>query len=118
MYFEITKFFEFEAAHRLPGYEGKCRNLHGHSYKLEVSVKTYPKTLAKGIGIDTSMIKLIVEERIVNKLDHSLLNDTIKDPTMENICLWIHGQLKDVLPISKLRLWETSKNSVTLYINK
>jgi len=118
MYFEITKFFEFEAAHKLPKYDGKCQNLHGHSYKLEVSVKILTKSLARGIGIDTSMIKLVVEENVINKLDHSLLNDTIEDPTMENICLWIQKELKEALPLCKLRLWETSKNSVTLNINE
>ena len=73
----ITKKFRFEAAHALYGYDGKCKNLHGHSYKLSVTVigtpitdKTNPKF---GMVIDFTDLKRIVTEEIVDKFDHATI---------------------------------------------
>ena len=73
----ITKRFSFEAGHALHGYDGKCKNLHGHSYKLSVTVigtpitdKTNPKF---GMVIDFTDLKRIVTEEIVNKFDHATI---------------------------------------------
>ena len=73
----ITKRFSFEAGHALYGYDGKCKNLHGHSYKLSVTVigtpitdKTNPKF---GMVIDFTDLKRIVTEEIVNKFDHATI---------------------------------------------
>lgn len=73
----LTKKFNFETAHALFGYDGKCRNIHGHSYHLEVTVigtpqkgKNNPK---RGMVMDFSELKKIVNDLIVNKLDHSIL---------------------------------------------
>lgn len=73
----VTKEFSFEMAHLLTDYDGLCRNVHGHSYKLAVTVKgrvcrdaASPKL---GMVIDFSVLKAIVGEEIVDRLDHSLM---------------------------------------------
>jgi len=71
----ITKQFNFETGHALYGYDGKCRNVHGHSYKLSVTVIGTPITdimhVKHGMVIDFSDLKKIVKEEIVDKFDHA-----------------------------------------------
>lgn len=71
----ITKIFTFETGHALYGYDGKCRNVHGHSYKLSVTVIGTPITdkshVKYGMVIDFGDLKEIVKEEIVNKFDHA-----------------------------------------------
>ncbi len=77
MNLRVTKVFEFETAHALWGYDGKCKDIHGHSYKLTVSIagkqiedSSNPKF---GMIIDFSDLKLIVKKEIVDVFDHCLL---------------------------------------------
>lgn len=71
----ITKQFNFETGHALYGYDGKCRNVHGHSYKLSVTVIGKPITdtshVKLGMVIDFGDLKKIVKEEIVDKFDHA-----------------------------------------------
>jgi len=71
----ITKQFSFETGHALYGYDGKCRNVHGHSYKLSVTVIGNPITdtnnVKFGMVIDFTDLKKIVKEEIVNVFDHA-----------------------------------------------
>ncbi len=71
----ITKKFTFETGHALYGYDGKCRNVHGHSYKLYVTVYGQPiddnSNVKYGMVIDFSDLKKIVKEEIVNVFDHA-----------------------------------------------
>jgi 6-pyruvoyltetrahydropterin/6-carboxytetrahydropterin synthase len=71
----ITKQFNFETGHALYGYDGKCRNVHGHSYKLSVTVIGSPITetsnVKLGMVIDFSDLKKIVKEEIVDQFDHA-----------------------------------------------
>ncbi|NJX13907.1 6-carboxytetrahydropterin synthase [Tamlana crocina] len=71
----ITKKFDFETAHALYGYDGKCKNIHGHSYKLFVTVIGKPITdksnVKYGMVIDFGDLKKIVKEEIVNVFDHA-----------------------------------------------
>src|SRR5680860_794068 len=71
----ITKQFNFETGHALYGYDGKCRNVHGHSYKLSVTVIGTPITdtsnVKLGMVIDFGDLKKIVREEIVDKFDHA-----------------------------------------------
>lgn len=71
----ITKQFSFETGHALYGYDGKCKNVHGHSYKLSVTVIGTPiddSTNVKfGMVIDFGDLKKIVKEEIVDQFDHS-----------------------------------------------
>ena len=71
----ITKQFTFETGHALYGYDGKCRNVHGHSYKLSVTVIGRPITdtshVKLGMVIDFGDLKKIVKEEIVDQFDHA-----------------------------------------------
>ena len=71
----ITKQFSFETGHALYGYDGKCKNVHGHSYKLSVTVIGEPITdtsnVKYGMVIDFSDLKKIVKEEIVDIFDHA-----------------------------------------------
>jgi 6-pyruvoyltetrahydropterin/6-carboxytetrahydropterin synthase len=71
----ITKQFSFETGHALYGYDGKCKNVHGHSYKLSVTVIGCPildnNNVKFGMVIDFSDLKKIVQEEIVNQFDHA-----------------------------------------------
>ena len=71
----ITKKFTFETGHALYGYDGKCRNVHGHSYKLSVTVIGHPiqdtNHVKYGMVIDFSDLKKIVKEEIVDVFDHA-----------------------------------------------
>ena len=71
----ITKMFTFETGHALYGYDGKCRNVHGHSYKLSVTVIGEPITdtghVKHGMVIDFGDLKKIVKEEIVDVFDHA-----------------------------------------------
>ena len=120
--FEIKKSFHFEAGHTLDHHDGKCRNPHGHSYKLEVTlrsdilIESGPK---KNMVTDFGDISAAVKPMIEEKFDHSWLNDTLKtdSPTAEFMAQWIYHYLKKTLPnlwsvtvaeteSSKVKYWE------------
>ncbi len=73
----ITKQFRFEAAHALYGYDGACRNIHGHSYILYVTLIGKPINDSQhpkyGMVMDFSVLKKIVNEQIVDQFDHALM---------------------------------------------
>jgi len=98
----------FDAAHYLPNYEGKCANLHGHRWTVKVILVGFsnPDT---GMLMDFTKIK-----EIIDKLDHKLLNDIIKNPTAENIAEWIYNRFPRKIVI-KVELWETPNSKVTYY---
>lgn len=123
----VTKCIEFEAAHCLPHYEGKCRHLHGHSYKLEVEVgmeeNGYLLKEDGGMVIDFGQLKQHIEELIISKFDHHYLNDLNENnslasfvfknfPTAENLCIFIAEQLMchAKLKVLRVRIWETSNS--------
>lgn len=102
---KVTKLFKFESAHRLPWHKGDCKNLHGHSYRLEVELEGEPDE--RGTLVDFADIKHIIKP-LVNKLDHAtlisaddyVLIDTMSllnskhyilpfDTTSENLCSFI-----------------------------
>ena len=83
--FYLTKIFHFEAAHALNGYDGKCRNIHGHSYELRVTVKgrplNEPGNPKNGMVIDFHDLKNIVNQEVIEIFDHSFIigNNMPKD---------------------------------------
>ena len=84
----ITKEFHFEMAHALLNYDGLCSSIHGHSYLLSVTIlgepindNTHPKN---GMVIDFTLLKDIIKENIINKLDHALLLNA-QMPDKENL---------------------------------
>ncbi len=73
----VTKIFTFEMAHALEKYDGPCKNIHGHSYRLQVTVAGYPKENINdpknGMVIDFGDLKKIVETHIIQKFDHAIV---------------------------------------------
>ncbi len=107
----VTKIFEFAASHFLTKYHGKCENLHGHNYKLEVTV--VGELNEDDLVLDFVLLKKIVKEKIIDKLDHTHLNDTFDNPSAEVIAIWIWEQLESELSLHEIKLWETSTCFVT-----
>ena len=131
---KVTKEFEFEAAHRLSNYEGKCKRIHGHSYKGKVTVEGASLD-SRGILVDFGEIKDAVEVLIVNEFDHRLIlkkgdpfneevglllsklhDDSIVwvdyNPTAENLAIDFKARLNAVIPFSSVELFETPDSSV------
>lgn len=135
----ITKQFTFETGHALYGYDGKCRNVHGHSYKLSVTVIGSPITDASnvkyGMVIDFGDLKKIVKEEIVDVFDHATVFnkntphvELAKEleqrghhvilvdyqPTSENMVIDFAQKIKSRLPeniqLFSLRLQETESS--------
>jgi 6-pyruvoyltetrahydropterin/6-carboxytetrahydropterin synthase len=108
----VRRAFEFEAAHRLPRHPGKCRELHGHSYRLVVSVDR-PVDVATGLALDFSELKRVVARDVVDALDHRSLNDVLDNPTAEHLAEWIWSRLAPALPgLVEVELHETRACSV------
>lgn len=112
----VSKEFTFDSAHHLHCYEGKCQNLHGHTYKLQVIMVGRPDH--RGIVIDFSDIKRLANEYILDKLDHRYLNDVLPlmNTTAENMVVWMYEQLTVALyeagfsprvELAEVKLWET-----------
>lgn len=91
---KVTKQFGFEAAHFLTKYHGKCERMHGHSYKLFITVEG--PLQENGMVIDFVILKKIVKEKIIEKFDHQCLNDFFENPTAENVAVWIWNELADL----------------------
>jgi 6-pyruvoyltetrahydropterin/6-carboxytetrahydropterin synthase len=87
-------------------YDGDCYNLHGHTYRLEVTCQS--SMMTNGMVIDFKKLKDIVNEKIISKLDHKYLNDVFPfEPTAEKMAEWILGELITVIPVSSVKLYET-----------
>ncbi len=109
----VSKRFRFEAAHRLPRYQGPCFELHGHSYELHVSLEV-PVSPETGMTLDFFHLEGVVKEMILDRLDHRNINDILENPTAENIAVWVWDQLKPRLSgLMEIRLFETRDSSVT-----
>lgn len=107
---QIRKRFGFEAAHALPSHPGKCARMHGHSYRLEVAIAgpLHRDGPARGMVEDFDALHALVTAQILDELDHKTLNETIENPTAEEIVLWIWRRLEPSLPsLEELVLWET-----------
>ena len=112
----LTKVFMFEASHKLPYYEGACHNLHGHSYKLEVTITgDIEKNLNNpkcGMILDFKDLKDIVKKVAVDKYDHSYLNDFFPNPTAEimvrQIAFDVIRELPEGTSLVSCKLWETT----------
>ena len=140
----ITKQFTFETGHALYGYDGKCKNVHGHSYKLSVTVIGKPITdtsnVKFGMVIDFSDLKKIVKEEIVDIFDHATvfnqntphieLAAELKNrghhvllvdyqPTSENMVIDFAKKIKSRLPkdiqLHSLKLQETETSFAEWY---
>lgn len=139
----LTRLFTFEAAHALQHYTGACRNIHGHSYKLQVTIigtpivsETHPND---GMVLDFKELKQLVQETILDPLDHALLlrQDSSPElvealrhldhklvltpyqPTCENMLIDFKQRLKHKFPpyieLHSMKLWETEKSFAEWY---
>jgi 6-pyruvoyltetrahydropterin/6-carboxytetrahydropterin synthase len=113
----VSKEFSFDAAHQIVDYNGKCEQLHGHTYRLRVSLKG--ERAPDGMVLDFAELKRVVKERVLSRLDHGFLNDIDEQSTTENIAAWIWEQLEEPLRGERYRLhevvlWETATSFVTL----
>jgi 6-pyruvoyltetrahydropterin/6-carboxytetrahydropterin synthase len=133
---QITKIFNFEMAHALYGYDGPCKDIHGHSYVLHVTVTTnYTESEylgGTGIILDFKELKRIIGDTLIQKYDHGLVlsksylkanpnfsvaeNLVVWDfePSAENILLYFKNELDAVFPgemrLVKLKLYETNNS--------
>ncbi|WP_109077163.1 6-carboxytetrahydropterin synthase QueD [Aggregatibacter kilianii] len=131
--FKVSKEFSFDMAHLLDGHDGKCQNLHGHTYKLQVEVHgdLYQDGAKQGMVIDFSDLKKIVNNAILAPMDHAFIYDQTSEreskiaillqelnsktfgvpfrTTAEQLAQFIFNRLKyqEDLPVSAIRLWET-----------
>ena len=134
----VTKEFRFEGAHALLDYDGKCRHIHGHSYRLFITIsgvpelsKSHPKS---GMVLDFNDLKKIVNNFIIEPFDHALLlrngsplteeisqsyqNVVVVDfqPTSENLTIHFANILREQLPrhlkLRSVKLYETSTSFV------
>ena len=111
----IIRKFKFDAAHNLESYKGKCEKLHGHTYRLVVIVEGIPDS--EGMIIDFVELKDIVKREVIDILDHSYINEIIKQPTAENIAIWIWQRLEKNLKrenchLYEIQVWETEDSGV------
>lgn len=133
---QLTKIFRFETAHAIHGYQGPCRNVHGHSYELHVTVRAKQPLAADGeylpkpgFLLDFRELKNLVNKEVVDYFDHRLFlsEDFIQahpelrglenlevwpfEPSAENILLFILNKLQKVMPegifIHTMRIYET-----------
>lgn len=110
---KLCKEFTFDAAHFLKNYKGKCENLHGHTYRLRVVLDG--PVQENGLVMDFVELKAVVKSKVIDKLDHTHLNDTIDQSSAENIAIWIWNELKDDLPLlTEVWVWETA-DSFAIY---
>jgi len=120
--YELMIESRFAAAHQLRGYKGRCENLHGHNWKVQVAVSA-DRLNDIGLAMDFGDLKAITDE-IVSTLDHGMLNNifpfTEINPSSENIAKWLYESLKkridtEDIEVSSVTVWESETASATYY---
>lgn len=118
--YELTVIVDFEAAHRIVDYPGKCNRLHGHNWSVEVNV-IGTKLNELGMLIDFKELKKEVN-KIIEGLDHYYLNELdafkVTNPTAENLAKYLYDELAKSLLLSgdtcvkSIKIWESPKSAV------
>ena len=120
--FDLTIETQFSSAHQLRGYKGKCEELHGHNWRVQVTIAS-DKLNDIGIVMDFHDLKKTTHD-IVSSLDHHLLNDVFPfteiNPSSENIAKWIYESLRKKIDspdisVSSVTVWENETASATYY---
>lgn len=118
--FEVSVEYSFAAGHALRGYKGKCENVHGHNYKIQVAVAG-EELNSTGLLVDFVDLRKAIRS-LAERLDHRFLNDLEPfdrlNPSAENIALYfaqnLESQLQgDGLRIQAVTVWETETTSAT-----
>lgn len=107
---EIFKEFRFEAAHFLPNVplDHKCRNMHGHAYRVIIYLKGTPGNTSGWIADFTDIKSAFAP--LLRQLDHKVLNEVsgLENPTVENLTIWIWNKISpSVSMLSKVTVYET-----------
>lgn len=119
--FRLEKEFRFEASHRLPAHDGKCRRLHGHSWVGRLIVEGDllaaggPKA---GMLVDYGDLSAAVKPLVEEYLDHHHLNETLglENPTSEEIARWVYEKVKPLLPpLTEVVIEETCTSKCTYH---
>ncbi len=120
--FELKIITQFAAAHRLFNFKGKCEQLHGHNWKVEVFVRA-DRLDSAGLVRDFGEIKAITQE-VLNGLDHRYLNELSpfqeENPSSEHIARYLFKELSrhlndDRVRVSKLSVWESDSACATYF---
>jgi len=120
--YELSVEVGFAAAHQLRGYKGKCENMHGHNWRVQVNVAA-ERLNEIDIAIDFHDLKRMAQE-VVSPLDHAFLNEifpfTEKNPSSENVAKWIFDSLRkkinsDNLRVATVTVWESDNASASYY---
>ncbi len=119
--FEVTVEQSFAAGHALRGYHGKCENVHGHNYKVRVTIQG-EQLDATGLLVDFVEVKRTMKQ-VIEYLDHRFLNDVppfdILNPSAENMARYFYDEfskgLHAAVPvrIAEVKIWETDTTSAT-----
>lgn len=118
--FEVSVEYSFAAGHALRGYKGKCENVHGHNYKVRVTVGG-EKLNSIGLLIDFSDLRAAVRA-LAERFDHQFLNDvepfTEANPSAENLACYLGTELQrkfqdQGLRVSNVTVWETDTTSAS-----
>jgi len=113
---------QFASAHQLRGYKGKCETLHGHNWRVQVTVSA-DRLNDIGLAMDFHDLKAMVND-VVSSLDHAFLNDVFPfteiNPSSENISKWIYESLKKKVEqkncnMVSVTVWESETASATYY---
>jgi 6-pyruvoyltetrahydropterin/6-carboxytetrahydropterin synthase len=115
----ITKRFKIDFAHQLPGYNGKCSRLHGHTGYLEITLCDHPSLKQitdyyDGMIIDFYLFKKKVQP-LLDDLDHRSLNDILERPTAENVLDYSVDMLTGIFPeaLYEVKFYESTESWVT-----
>jgi 6-pyruvoyltetrahydropterin/6-carboxytetrahydropterin synthase len=101
---------KFQAAHFLKGYQGRCENVHGHTFQVEVAIEVRELD-SIGLGIDFALIKKTLAEALP---DHTLLNDIYDfNPSAENMARRLFEILSASFPVRSVTVWESEDASAT-----
>jgi len=115
----VSKTVKFDAAHFLPNYGGKCRNLHGHTWKVEVAVEGTPNR-ETGMVVDFAWLKKVLTAEVVERFDHTCLNDWYGNPTAEMLAQWVFDIIKcnwiqspgEAIQLKWVKVWESEDSYV------
>jgi 6-pyruvoyltetrahydropterin/6-carboxytetrahydropterin synthase len=108
----LRREYRFEASHVLPRHPGKCRQLHGHSYRFIVTLRG-PIEPVQGMVIDFGDLDAMVNEHVIERVDHRHWNELLENPTAEWISVWIWQQLEPrIRGLESIELFEVEGASV------
>lgn len=120
--FDLTIESQFSSAHQLRGYKGKCEAMHGHNWRVQVTVSS-DRLNDIGIVEDFHDLKTMTQE-VLSSLDHVFLNDVFPfteiNPSSENIAKWVYESVKKKMNkktynLSSVTVWENETSSATYY---